>query len=87
MKRLIIIAVLLSSFIAEALSQNVGEVKTQNSHMTKSGDYMAVLIDMGLDSLRIRNGRAYLLTPSIVKGDSVLTLHSVGVYSFNRWYI
>lgn len=86
MKRLIIIAVLLSSFIAEALSQNVGEVKTQNSHMTKSGDYMAVLIDMGLDSLRIRNGRAYLLTPSIVKGDSVLTLHSVGVYSFNRWY-
>lgn len=47
---------------------------------------MAVLIDMGLDSLRIRNGRAYLLTPSIVKGDSVMTLHSVGVYSFNRWY-
>ena len=62
MKRIIIIAVFLSCFVAEAVSQNVGEEKTANSHMTRSGDYMAVLIDMGLDSLKIRNGRAYLMT-------------------------
>lgn len=86
MKRIIPIVLLVSCFCSTALSQNVGEVKTAGSHMTRSGDFMAVSIDMLMDSVDVHHSRAYLITPSVVKGDSVVTLHSVGVYSFNRWY-
>lgn len=86
MKKMILITFFIACFYVEAVSQNVGEVKTGNSYMTRSGDYMAVSIDMLLDSLDVRNSRAYLITPSIVNGDNVLALHPVGVYSFDRWY-
>lgn len=85
MKRIILTAVFILSFL-DALSQNVGAVKAEKPRMTKSGDYMAVFMDMHLDDLEVRNGRAFLLTPSIVKEDSVVTLPSIGIYSFNRWY-
>lgn len=86
MKRIIFISLILLSFSAELLSQNVGNLTMENARMAKSGDFMAVMMDVQMDELEVRNGKAFLLTPSIMKGDSLLTLQSIGVYSYNRWF-
>ena len=86
MKRIIFISLILLSFSAELLSQNVGNLTMENARMSKSGDFMAVMMDMQMDALDVRNGKAFLVTPTIMKGDSLVTLQSVGVYSFNRWF-
>ena len=86
MKRIILISLIFLSFSAELLSQNVGKLKMENARMSKSGDFMAVMMDVQMDALEVRNGKAFLLTPAIMKGDSLIALQSVGVYSYNRWF-
>lgn len=86
MKKIILISLILSTLTVELFSQTTGTLRTANAHMIKSGDYMAVIMDMQTDSLNVPYNRAVLMTPSIVKGDSLVVLNSVGVYSYNRWF-
>ena len=77
MKRIILISLIFLSFSAELLSHNVGKLKMENARMSKSGDFMAVMMDVQMDALEVRNGKAFLLTPAIMKGDSLIALQSV----------
>lgn len=79
------LAVLLGLSIS-AQAQQAGKATTDNVHLTKNGNFIAVTLDLGFSELDIRHGRAVLLTPVISKGDSTATLHSVGLYSHNRWF-
>lgn len=86
MKNIISVIVVLVSFAMAATAQKVEGVKAENVHMTRNGKYMAVIMDMQMDELKVKHDRAILLTPSVSNGDSLLILRSVGVYSYNRWY-
>ena len=87
MKRIISIIIMLAAAVAaHAQKKDAFGMKADDVNMAKNGRYMAVTMDMDLSDLKVKHDRAVVMTPSIVKGDSVVTLHSVGVYSYNRWY-
>ena len=87
MKRILTIVIMLAASSA-AFAQNAGlsGIKTQNVSYTKNGRYMAVSMDMHMSDIDLRHDRALVITPVVSKADTLLKLHSVGVYSFNRWY-
>lgn len=60
--------------------------RAENVVLEKNGTYMTVSMDLDLTDLDVRHDRALVFTPTIVKGDSLAALPSVGVYSHNRWY-
>lgn len=67
-------------------AQTVETMKVSRPAMERSGDYLKVSMDIRLSGLDVESNRAVLLTPVIVKGESLLTLPSVGVYGRNRYY-
>lgn len=79
-----IIILLLSSLCLDA--QSLYDVKAENARLTRNGDYFAVLMDLDLSELKVRNERAVVLTPTLKNGDKTITLNSIGVYSYNRWH-
>lgn len=58
----------------------------KNVSLSKNGHFMAVSMDLVLSDIDVKNGQAVVITPVISRGDSLITLNSVGVYSRNRWY-
>lgn len=86
MKKIIISLAVLIGLGISANAQQAGNVTTDNIHLTRNGKFMAVTLDLGFSELDIKHGRAVLLTPVISNGDSTATLHSVGLYSHNRWF-
>lgn len=55
--------------------------------MTREGDNLfGVAFDLGLDSLRVGNEEALVLTPTLYNGLDSLELPSVGVYGRSRFY-
>ena len=58
----------------------------KNVTLSKNGDFMAVSMDLNLSDVDVRHDHAVVITPVISRGDSLVTLNSVGIYSRNRWY-
>ena len=92
MKRTIfILTVLLGGYgMSEAVAQNAGEitpgVSIANFNMNREGKYLAVDMDIELDSLEVESNRAVLLTPRLVNGTDSLDLPSVGIYGRRRYF-
>lgn len=86
MRYIILIISALLGLSTTLSAQYVGDAKAKDVIMKKNGNYMAVVMVLDVEDVSIKHDRAVLLTPTIVKGDSVMTLHSVGMYSHNRWY-
>lgn len=82
----IIIIALAAAFAAKAQNERLSGVKADNVSFTKSGNFMTVSMDMLVSDTRIRHDRALVITPVVSNADSTVTLHSVGLYSFNRWH-
>ena len=83
-------ALLGTSGISEAVAQNAGEITPGVSitkfNMNREGKYLAVDMEMDLDSLDVESNRAVLLTPRLVNGTDSLDLPSVGIYGRRRYY-
>ena len=92
MKRTIFIltALLGTGGMSEAVAQNAGEITPGVSitkfSMDREGKYLAVDMEMDIDSLEVESNRAVLLTPRLVNGTDSLDLPSVGIYGRRRYY-
>lgn len=86
MKRYMMILMTLAGMASMTHAQGVDGVKVSRQGMQRSGDYMAVNMDLDLATLDVESNRAVLLTPMIVNGDRQVELPSVGVYGRNRYY-
>lgn len=86
MKRYMMILMTLAGMAPMAHAQGMDGAKVDRSGMERSGDYMAVNMNLDLSGLNVESKRAVLLTPVIVNGDNRLELPSVGVYGRNRYY-
>lgn len=78
MKRLISLIIMIAACTAAHAQKNV--------NLSKNGHFMSVSMDLVLSDVKVRHDRAVVLTPVISKGDSIVTLNSVGIYTRNRWY-
>lgn len=74
----------------ETVAQNAGEITPGVSitkfSMDREGKYLAVDMEMDIDSLEVESNRAVLLTPRLVNGTDSLDLPSVGIYGRRRYY-
>lgn len=86
MKRYVMILMALVGMLSVANAQGVDGITVNRSNMERSGDYMAVNMDIDLSALDVESNRAVLLTPVIVNGENELELPSVGIYGRNRYY-
>ena len=69
MKRYMMILMTLAGMASMTHAQGVDGVKVSRQGMQRSGDYMAVNMDLDLATLDVASNRAVLLTPMIVNGD------------------
>ena len=86
MKRYMMILMTLAAMMSVAHAQGVDGVKVSRQGMERSGDYMAVNMDLDLTALDVESKRAVLLTPVILNGDNQVELPSIGIYGRNRYY-
>ena len=86
MKRYMMILMTLAGMASMTHAQGVDGVKVSRQGMQRSGDYMAVNMDLDLATLDVASNRAVLLTPMMVNGDRQVELPSVRVYGRNRYY-
>lgn len=86
MKRYMMILMALAGMASMAHAQGVDGAKVNRSGMERSGDYMAVDMNIDLSALDVESKRAVLLTPVIVNGENQVELPSVGIYGRNRYY-
>ena len=92
MKRTIFIltALLGMGSTLETVAQNAGEitpgVSVTKFSMDREGKYLAVDMELDIDSLEVESNRAVLLTPRLVNGTDSLDLPSVGIYGRRRYY-
>lgn len=86
MKRYMMILMTLAGMMSMAHAQGVDGAKVDRSSMERSGDYMAVNMNIDLTALDVESKRVVLLTPVIVNGDNQVELPSVGIYGRNRYY-
>ena len=74
----------------ETMAQNAGDIMPGVSivkfNMNREGKYLAVDMEMDLDSLDVESNRAVLLTPRLVNGADSIDLPSVGIYGRRRYY-
>ena len=74
----------------ETVAQNAGEitpgVSVTKFSMDREGKYLAVDMELDIDSLEVESNRAVLLTPRLVNGTDSLDLPSVGIYGRRRYY-
>ena len=74
----------------ETVAQNAGEitpgVSVTKFSMDREGKYLAVDMELDIDSLDVESNRAVLLTPRLVNGTDSLDLPSVGIYGRRRYY-
>lgn len=87
MKRYIAILclALASSFAMNA--QTVFETITVNdAEIVRNDGLMSVNMDLDMSEFNVKNNRAILLTPYIVKGDESIDLPSLGFYGRDRYY-
>lgn len=86
MKRYMMILMTLVGMMSMAHAQGVDGTKVDRSGMERSGDYMAVNMNIDLTALDVESNRAVLLTPIVVNGDNQVELPSIGIYGRNRYY-
>jgi len=86
MKRYMMILMTLIGMIPMVHAQGVDGAKVDRSGMKRSGDYMAVNMNIDLTALKVESKRVVLLTPVIMNGDNQVELPSVGIYGRNRYY-
>ena len=83
-------ALLGTGAMTEAVAQNAGEITPGVSitkfKMDREGKYLAVDMELDIDSLDVESNRAVLLTPRLVNGTDSLDLPSVGIYGRRRYY-
>lgn len=87
MKKIYLIA-LLALFTTELSAQSIfNETITINDFSFKRhGDYMYLDMNIDLSSFDVKNNRATILSPRIVKGDKVVDLQSIGIYGRRRYF-
>lgn len=89
MKKFILISAVLTGLVFSAAGQNKAwhfGNRVENVRLEKHGNLMAVSMDLVLAGIEVRHDRALVFTPTLVAGDSLAALPSVGIYSHNRWY-
>ena len=86
MKRILSIIIGLTVGVASVSAQTVDGVKVENLQMKRSGEYMAVKMNMDFSALDVPSNRAVLFAPVIVNGKDSAELSSVGIYGRGRYY-
>ena len=71
---------------AQLLQYPVQGVGVSEAQLERHDDRMDVELRVDLRNFELKGNRAVLLTPGIVKGRDTLALHSVGIYSRQRYY-
>lgn len=91
MKKTFYILILLSCIRMTAEAQIakqtvVDGVCVSDLKMERSGEYIAVDMNLDLKDLAVDGNRAVLLTPKLINGNDSLDLPSIGIYGRRRYY-
>lgn len=86
MKRTMMILMTLFAVMSMTYAQGVDGVRVSRQGMERSGNYMAVNMELDLTALDVESKRVVLLTPVILNGGHQVELPSVGIYGRNRYY-
>lgn len=91
MRKIFYILILLSCIRMTAEAQIakqtvVDGVCVSDLKMERSGEYIAIDMNLDLKDLAVDGNRAVLLTPKLVNGNDSLDLPSIGIYGRRRYY-
>ena len=64
----------------------VDGVTVDSFNTERSGNYLSLDMNIGLENLKVASNQCVLLTPSIVNGNDSIVLPSVAVYGRRRYY-